>query len=41
MAITGFLITSLSKTGGDHPDVQGWYAWFLQHIVLIDPKLWS
>jgi len=40
-AITGFLNTALSKTGGDHPDVQGWYAWFLQHIVLIDPKLWS
>jgi len=40
-AITGFLNTALSKASGDHPDVQGWYAWFLQHVVLIDPKLWS
>lgn len=33
-AITGFLNTALQKTGGQHPDVQGWYASFIQNIAL-------
>jgi thiosulfate dehydrogenase [quinone] large subunit len=26
---------------GEHPDVQGWYAGFLQNIVLPNAALWS
>jgi thiosulfate dehydrogenase (quinone) large subunit len=33
-AVTGFMQGALQKTGGDHPDVTGWYAWFLQNIAL-------
>jgi len=40
-AITGFANGALSKTGGDHPDVQAWYAWFLNHVVLPYPVFWS
>lgn len=40
-AITGFVNGALSKTTGDHPDVQGWYAWFLQNLVLPYAKFWS
>jgi len=40
-AITGFLTNALSKTAGAHPDVQGWYAAFLQSAVLAHPTLWS
>lgn len=40
-AITGFVNGALSKTGGAHPDVEGWYAWFLQHGVLVHPDFWS
>jgi len=40
-AITGFANGALSKTGGEHPDVQAWYAWFLNHVVLPYPVLWS
>jgi thiosulfate dehydrogenase [quinone] large subunit len=40
-AITGFVTNALTKTGGEHPDVQGWYAWFLQHVVLAHSVLWS
>lgn len=32
-AITGFVAGALAKASGDHPAVQGWYAWFLQHLV--------
>lgn len=41
VAITGFLTSALSKASGEHPDVQGWYAWFLQHLVLTRPVFWS
>jgi DoxX. len=34
VAITGFLKGALAKTGGAHPDVQPWYAWFINHIAL-------
>jgi thiosulfate dehydrogenase [quinone] large subunit len=41
VAITGFVNGALAKTAGDHPEVQGWYASFLQNVVLANPKLWS
>ncbi len=40
-AITGFVGGALKKTAGQHPDVQGWYAWFLQNAVQPYPVLWS
>lgn len=40
-AITGFLSGSLEKTSGAHPDVQGFYAWFIQHIALPNAALLS
>jgi thiosulfate dehydrogenase [quinone] large subunit len=40
-AITGFVTNALTKTGSEHPDVQGWYAWFLQHLVLTHTTIWS
>lgn len=40
-ALTGFVNGALSKTGGEHPDVQGWYAAFLQSVVLPNAQLWS
>jgi thiosulfate dehydrogenase [quinone] large subunit len=40
-ALTGFLNGALAKTAGAHPDVQGWYASFLQHVVLAHPAVWS
>jgi thiosulfate dehydrogenase [quinone] large subunit len=40
-AITGFVTAALAKASGEHPDVQGWYAWFLQHVVLTHSVLWS
>jgi thiosulfate dehydrogenase [quinone] large subunit len=33
-ALTGWLTGALHKTGGAHPDVQGWYATFLKDVVL-------
>ena len=40
-ALTGFLKGALAKTTGAHPDVQGWYATFLQDLVLPNAALWS
>jgi len=40
-AIQGFVNGALKKSTGDHPDVQGWYAWFLQHLVLPYAPFWS
>ena len=40
-AITGFVSGALQKTTGDHTDVSGWYAWFLNTFVLPYPVLWS
>jgi thiosulfate dehydrogenase [quinone] large subunit len=40
-ALSGFLQGALAKTTGDHPDVQGWYAWFLKDVVLAHASLWS
>ncbi|MFK7603611.1 DoxX family membrane protein [Deinococcus sp. SM5_A1] len=40
-AVSGFLTGALAKTGGDHPDVSGWYAWFLQHVALPNAAAFS
>ncbi len=40
-ALTGFVNGALKKTAGDHPDVQAWYAWFLQHLVLPNAAFWG
>lgn len=40
-AVSGFINGALSKTAGAHPDVQGWYAYFLQNIVLPHANTWS
>lgn len=40
-AISGFVKGALEKTTGDHPDVTGWYASFLQNVVLPNATLWS
>lgn len=40
-ALTGFLNGALAKTGGAHPDVQSWYAFFLENVVLPHAALWS
>jgi thiosulfate dehydrogenase [quinone] large subunit len=40
-ALTGFLNGAFKKTAGEHPDVQGWYADFLQNVVLPHASLWS
>lgn len=40
-AITGFVTGALAKAEGARPDVQGWYAGFLQNVVLPNARLWS
>ncbi len=40
-ALNGFIQGALGKTGGAHPDVQMWYASFLQHAVLPHLVTWS
>ncbi len=40
-ALRGFVQGALTKTTGAHPDVQLWYASFLQSAVLPHPVLWS
>jgi thiosulfate dehydrogenase (quinone) large subunit len=40
-ALTGFVNGALAKTAGDHPDVQAWYGWFLQHVVLTNARTFS
>jgi thiosulfate dehydrogenase [quinone] large subunit len=39
--IAGFAQGALGKTTGAHADVFGWYAWFLQAIVLPHAAAWS
>ena len=39
--ITGFVNGALQKTEGAHPDVTGWYAAFLQTVVLPYPGFWA
>jgi thiosulfate dehydrogenase [quinone] large subunit len=40
-ALGGFVQGALHKTSGAHPDVQGWYAAFLQWAVVPHLSLWS
>src|SRR5205085_9084975 len=40
-ALSGFAAGALAKTSGANPSVQGWYAWFLQHLVLPNAGLFS
>jgi len=40
-AVNGFLAGALQKTGGAHPDVQWWYAYFIQHVAMPNAKLFS
>jgi thiosulfate dehydrogenase (quinone) large subunit len=41
VAVAGFVQGALAKTGGEHPDVTGWYAWFLQTVVLPNAAVWG
>lgn len=40
-AITGFVQGALQRAGGEHPDVQPFYAWFLNNVVLPNAPLWG
>lgn len=40
-AIQGFAAGALAKSHGAHPDVSGWYAWFLQHVVVPNAGLFG
>lgn len=40
-ALSGFAQGALSKTGGEHPDVTGWYAAFLENVVLPNATVFS
>lgn len=41
VALTGFIQGALEKTSGAHPDVQGWYADFLQNVILANASVFS
>jgi len=40
-ALTAFAGRALQQVGGDHPNVTGWYATFLQTLVLPHAAAWS
>lgn len=40
-AVKGFVMGSLEKTAGTHPDVSGWYADFLKAAVLPNVTIFS
>jgi len=40
-AVAGFAKGALAQTGGAHPQVQGWYAWFLQSLVIPNAALFG
>ena len=40
-ALTGFVNDALTRTSGEHPDVQSWYATFLHTVVFPHTSLWS
>jgi thiosulfate dehydrogenase (quinone) large subunit len=40
-ALTGFINGAIKQTAGAHPNVQAWYAAFLQNIVLPAAPVWS
>lgn len=41
VGLTGFAKGAIAGASGAHPSVQGWYAWFLQHVVLNAAGLFS
>ena len=41
VAVRGFAQGALQQTGGEHPAVQGWYAWFLREAVLPNAALFG
>lgn len=41
VALKGFLMGSLKKSAGAHPDVSIWYAWFINHVALSNLSLFS
>lgn len=41
IALAGFIKGALAKTSGEHPDVAGWYAGFLNTFVLPHAAVWS
>lgn len=41
VALTGFIKGALAQTTGAHPNVQPWYAAFLQNVVLPAAPVWS
>ncbi|MEX1087455.1 MAG: DoxX family membrane protein, partial [Candidatus Paceibacterota bacterium] len=40
-SVAGFVSGALEKTSGSHPDVAGWYAWFLENVVLPNAEVWG
>ncbi|HWA32070.1 MAG TPA: DoxX family membrane protein [Candidatus Paceibacterota bacterium] len=40
-SLSGFIKGSLAQASGLHPNVQGWYAGFLQNVVLPHAAFWS
>ena len=40
-AVTGFVSGALEQAGGARPNVQGWYAWFLENVVLPNAVPWG
>lgn len=40
-AVEGFVQGALQKTSGPHPDVQAWYGWFLENVVLPNADIFS
>lgn len=41
VAVGGFLANALTKTAGEHPDVQFWYAEFIKNFALPNKVLFS
>jgi thiosulfate dehydrogenase [quinone] large subunit len=40
-ALTGFFKNALTLSSGAHPNVQSWYAWFIQNVALPQVTVWS
>lgn len=40
-AVAGFAQGALTRTTGDHPDVQWWYGWFLENVVIPNAKIFG
>lgn len=40
-SVEGFVQGALGKMSGEHPDVQAWYGWFLEQIVLPNADIFA